>query len=340
MIRFLLISLFALMVSCTAKPKKAQHSNSTGSLSYPTTGSIERLDPVINDLIDENAVIEVLTVGHQWTEGPLWIEDGQYLLYSDIPPNSIFKWSEKKGKELYLTPSGYTGDTPRGGEPGSNGLLLDSSGTLVLCQHGDRRLARMMSPLEDPKPIFETITEGYDQKRFNSPNDGTFDSNGNLYFTDPPYGLEQNVDDPKKEIEFQGVYRLNIDGSLDVIDQQMARPNGIALSPDERTLYVSNSQFPPNYMKFELNNDGEILNREEFHLTSYDKGKGAPDGLKVDRKGFIWATGPGGVLVFHPNGKLLGRILTGEATSNCAFNTDESVLYMTCDDYLMRIRLK
>ena len=218
-------------------------------------------------------------------------------------------------------------------------MLLDPEGGLVLCQHGDRRMARMSSPLNDPKPEFETIIGHFRDKRFNSPNDAIFDSNGNLYFTDPPYGLEGNVDDPAKELDFQGVFRLNVDGTLDLLERSMARPNGIALSPDEKTLYVSNSQFPPNYVQFDLDENRMITSKKEFHLTSYENGKGAPDGMKVDKNGIIWATGPGGVLVFDPNGNLLGRIKTGEATSNCAFNADESVLYMTCDNYLMRIKL-
>ncbi len=341
MFRLLLLFPFSFLLSCAPQTEKSTPNPKTMEAKlYPTTGSVERLDPAINQLISENAAIEILAKGHTWTEGPLWIEEGQYLLYSDIPPNSIFKWSEKGGKELYLKPSGYTGDTPRGGEPGSNALLLDSNGALVLCQHGDRRMARMTSQISDPKPLFKTIIDRFEGKRFNSPNDAIFDSQGNMYFTDPPYGLEGNVDDPTKEVDFQGVYRLNTEGNLEVIDKDMARPNGIALSPDEKTLYVANSQFPPNYMQFDLSGDGQVVNRKEFHLTSYDIGKGAPDGMKVDKNGIIWATGPGGVLVFQPDGKLLGRIKTGEATSNCAFNADESVLFMTCDDYLMRIKLK
>lgn len=340
MIRTAAVFMILGFISCTLKTKEpAQSKTEKMKSTYPTTGSIERLDSEINGLISEDAVIEILAEGHTWTEGPLWIEAEQYVLYSDIPANSVYKWSEKNGKELYLKPSGYTGDTPRGGEPGSNALILDHDGALVLCQHGDRRMARMKAPLSAPSPIFETIVDRYNGNRFNSLNDAIYDSKGNLYFTDPPYGLEGNVDDPQKELNFQGVFRFNVDGTLELIDDQMARPNGLALSPDESILYVSNSQFPPNYMRFELDENGQVVNRSEFHLTSYNKGKGAPDGMKVDKLGYIWATGPGGVLIFNPSGKLLGRILTGEATSNCAFNADESVLYMTCDDYLMRIKL-
>lgn len=307
---------------------------------YKTTGTIERLDPAINNLIPENAKIEVLAEGFTWTEGPLWIEDGQYLLFSDIPPNRIMKWSEKDGLNIYLTPSGFTGVIERKGEPGSNGLILDKNGNLVLCQHGDRRMARMTTDLSNPQPKFETIIAEYEGKRFNSPNDAIYDSQGNLYFTDPPYGLEKNMEDPAKEIDFQGVYRYATDGQLSLISDKISRPNGIALSPDETTLYVACSDpKAATWTAFDLNKDGTVASEKLFYDATGSEGKGLPDGLKVDKKGNIWATGPGGVWVFSPEGKVLGKIKTGEATSNCAFNAGQTALYMTCDDYLMRIKL-
>jgi len=338
---FSLLILFSCQQSTTMENKKNNTIKKSDNKSYPTTGSIERLDTKINELISENAKIEVLAEGFTWSEGPVWIENGQYLLFSDIPPNRIMKWSEKDGLSLYLTPSGYTSKIERGGEVGSNALILDKNNSLVLCQHGDRRMAKMITPLNDPKPIFETIVDKYEGKRFNSPNDAVYDSQGNLYFTDPPYGLEKNMDDPTKEIDFQGVFRYSNTGQLSLISDKITRPNGLGLSPDEKILYVGSSD-PKKaiWMAFELNEDGTVVDERLFYDATGSEGKGLPDGLKVDKKGNIWATAQGGVWVFNAAGKVLGKIKTGEATSNCAFNSDQSVLYMTCDDYLMRIKLQ
>jgi len=308
---------------------------------FPLTGSIERLHPLIDKLIAPNAKIEVIAEGFTWSEGPLWIEDGQYLLFSDIPPNKVMKWSEKDGLSVYLHPSGYTGDLARKGELGANALLLDASGKLVLCQHGDRRMAKMTAPLSKPATNYETIIDNFEGKRLNSPNDAVFDSRGNLYFTDPPYGLEKQMEDPTKELDFQGVFRYGKDGSMQLVTDQLSRPNGLAFSPDESKLYVANSD-PKKaiWMEYTLDEQGKITAEKLFYDATGSKEKGLPDGMKVDTKGNIWATGPGGVWVFRSDGTLLGKIKTGEATSNCAFNADQSVLYMTCDDYLMRIKLR
>ncbi len=307
---------------------------------YPVVGSIERKDPQIDLLVSPNAKIEVLSNGFIWTEGPLYIEEGDYWLFSDIPQNSIFKWDEKEGVKVYLNPSGYTGTVPRGGEPGSNALILDLQKRLVLCQHGDRRMARMLAPLDKPVSLFESIAGQYMGKKFNSPNDAIFDSKGNLYFTDPPYGLVKNADDPSKELPFQGVFKVKPNGEIKLITDKLARPNGIAFSPDEKILYVSNSEFPASWHSFELDEDGNILSQKVFYTPGDNEGKGAPDGLKVDPHGNIWATGPGGLWIFSPDAKVLGRIRTGEATSNCAFNKDFTVIFLTCDDYIMRVKLK
>jgi gluconolactonase len=315
-------------------------SNSMAQNTYPTVGSIERIDPQINQLISPNAKIEVLSNGFIWTEGPVYIEDGAYWLFSDIPQNSIFKWDEKGGVQRYLSPSGYTGTVPRGGEPGSNALILDEQKRLVLCQHGDRRMARMRAPLNRPTATFETLAGQFNGKKLNSPNDAIFDSKGNLYFTDPPYGLVENVDDPSKELSFQGVFKVTPEGTIKLITDKLPRPNGIAFSPDEKILYVSNSEFPASWHSFELDETGNILSEKIFYTPEKYEGKGAPDGLKVDPHGNIWATGPGGVWIFNPEAKVLGRIKTGEATSNCAFNADYSVIFLTCDDYIMRVKLK
>lgn len=311
---------------------------------YPSTGSIIRTDARLDAIIRPDATIEVLAEGFEWSEGPLWLPQQNKLLVSDIPPNSIYEWSEEGGKKLYLQPSGFTGEDPRGGEPGSNGLILDSEGRLVMCQHGDRRMARMEAPLDKPKASFVTLADKFEGKRFNSPNDAVYKSNGELYFTDPPYGLEKNADDPAKEIPFQGVFRVDKAGQVQLLTKELSRPNGLAFSPDEKTLYVANSD-PQKaiWMAYEVSASGALTKGRVFYDATALVGPqapGLPDGLKVNRQGYLFATGPGGVLVFDPKGEHLGTIKTGQATSNCAFNEDESVLYLTADDYLMRVKLK
>ena len=310
---------------------------------YKTTGSIERLDASLDKLIAPDAKIEILADGFDWSEGPLWLPEQKKLLFSDIPPNKIYEWSESGGLKLYLAPSGYTSEQPRGGEVGSNALILDKQGRLVLCQHGDRRMARMEATLEQPKPNYITLADKYEGKRLNSPNDAVYKSNGDLYFTDPPYGLEKNADDPAKELPFQGVFRLATDGTLHLLTKELSRPNGLAFSPDEKTFYVANSD-PDRaiWMAYDVQPNGNITNgRVFFDATPLaKKEKGLPDGFKINRQGYLFATGPGGVLVFDKNAKHLGTIRTGEATSNCAFNADESTLYLTADDYIMRVKLK
>ncbi|NQU54721.1 MAG: SMP-30/gluconolactonase/LRE family protein [Bacteroidetes bacterium] len=300
-------------------------------------------NPRIYEIIPENAKIEILAEGFEWTEGPLWLEKENKLIFSDIPPNSIFEWTEKSGVKLYMKPSGYTNKKPRGGEVGSNGLLLSPEGDLILCQHGDRRIAKMTSSIKNPKAEFETLSDSYKGKKLNSPNDAVYSKNGNLYFTDPPYGLELNMEDPTKEIDSQGVYKLNKNGEVTLLTKELSRPNGIAFSPDESKLYVANSD-PEKaiWMVYDVTNTGLIENGKVFYdVTDKTKTlKGLPDGMKVHPKGWIFATGPGGVLIFTPEGEHLGTIFTGEATANCTFNHDYSVLYMTADDYLLRVKLR
>lgn len=313
------------------------------SVDHRPIGRIERLDPALDEIIDSKAIIEVLADGLDWSEGPLWIPGGEYLIFSDVPQNTVYKWKEGEGISVYLTPSGYTGSRERGGETGSNGLTLDPQGRLVLCQHGDRRVARMDAPLDNPKPNFATIAGEYEGEKFNSPNDLVYHSDGSLYFTDPPYGLEQRMDDPLKELDFQGVYRVSPDGELTVVVLDLPRPNGIALSPDEKTLYVAQSHQPAKIWKaYDVKSDGSLANgRVLFDSTTLGTTrKGNPDGMKIDQRGNLIASGPGGVLILTPEGKHLGTIRVGELISNCAFGDDGSTLYMTCDRYLCRVRMK
>jgi len=222
----------------------------------PTLGTIERVDPAFDKLVPADARVERLAEGFDWAEGPVWDRRGQFLLFSDVPQNTVFKWVEGKGVSVFKKPSGYTGSKPRGGEPGSNGLLMDREGRLVLCQHGDRRVARL-----EADGSFTTIADRYQGKRFNSPNDGVFKSNGDLYFTDPPYGLLGLNDDPSKELAFNGVYLVSAkDGAVTLLTKELSFPNGIAFSPDEKTLYVANSD-PKRaiWMAFRVKEDGASM---------------------------------------------------------------------------------
>jgi gluconolactonase len=308
------------------------------TMNFPTLGRIIRDDPRLEQLLGAEARIEVLGSGFEWSEGPLWVKDGGYLLFSDIPRNSVMKWQEGKGVSLWLKPSGYTGVADYGREPGSNGLALDARGRILFAEHGDRRISRL-----EPEGGKRTLVDNYQGKRLNSPNDLVYKSNGDLYFTDPPYGLPKNWDDARRELDFCGVYRLGGDGQLTALNKEMTRPNGLAFSPDEKTLYVAQSD-PKRaiWMAFPVAADGGLgAGRVFADATSLvDKLPGLPDGLKVDRQGNLWATGPGGVHVFAPDGKRLGRIETGERTSNCAWGDDGSTLYITADMYICRVKTK
>ncbi len=311
-----------------------------------TLGTIERLKPAFDKLIPQGAVLERLShssngVPYVWTEGPVWVKDGGYLLFSDIPNNRVVKWQQGKGASDYLKPSGYTGDRTDLKEPGSNGLLLDSEGRLILMQHGNRQVAR-----QEKDGKITVLASKYDGKRLNSPNDGAFKSNGDLYFTDPPYGLMTKKDGdksfPGQELDFQGVYRLSKKGKLTLLTKEMSRPNGIAFSPDEKTLYVANSDPKrPIWMAFPVKEDGTLgKGKVFFDSTDLAKAgkKGLPDGMKVDVAGNVFATGPGGVLVFTPAGTHLGTIATGVNTANCGWGDDGTVLYVTADKDLCRIK--
>lgn len=305
---------------------------------YPTFGRIIREGARLDSLIAPDTRIEVLASGFEWTEGPLWMKEGGYLLFSDIPRNSIMKWQEGAGVSLFMKPSGYTGVTDYGREPGSNGLLWDPEGRLVCCEHGDRRLSRL-----ERDGGKRTLVDHYMGKRLNSPNDAVFRSSGDLYFTDPPYGLPKQADDPRRELDFCGVYRLARDGKLTLLTKEMTRPNGIAFSPDEKTLYVAQSD-PDRaiWMAFPVKEDGTLGKSRVFADVTplVNKLPGLPDGMQVDRDGNLFATGPGGVQIFAPDGAHLGRIDTGQKTSNCAWGEDGTVLYMTADHYVCRIRTK
>ncbi|HJZ93211.1 MAG TPA: SMP-30/gluconolactonase/LRE family protein [Gemmataceae bacterium] len=306
----------------------------------PTLGTIERMDKALDALLPADAIIEVV-VDRQfdWSEGPVWDKAKKRLLFSDIPKNMIWQWSADGGLKEFLKPSGYTGTDPfTGREPGSNGLALNKDGELLLCMHGDRRLAKLV----DGK--FVTLADKYDGKRLNSPNDLVIKSNGDIYFTDPPYGLPKIEKDPAKELDFQGVFRLTPKSELTLMTKDMSRPNGIALSPDEKILYVANSDpVKAIWMAFQVKDDGTLGEGKVFFNSTaavLDKKPGLPDGMKVSQDGTIWATGPGGVYVLSPDGKQLGLLATGVPTANCNFGDDGTTLYITADKSLVRVRTK
>ncbi|MFO7932644.1 MAG: SMP-30/gluconolactonase/LRE family protein [Bacteroidales bacterium] len=333
-------------VTCSGGGNPGNKGNQTtsGQKTYPQTGSVERLDPGLDSILSPEARPEIIAEGFEWSEGPLWLPGQNMVIFSDIPNNSIFSWSEKDSLQLYLKPSGYTDTVPRGGETGSNGLLLDPAGRLVLCQHGDRRMARMNAPLDDPAPEFVTLVDSWQGKRLNSPNDAIYNSEGDLFFTDPAYGLEQRYRDPLRELDFTGVFRYDSDGKLTLLTDKLSAPNGIGLSPDESLLYVANSGGGDKsfWMVYEFAEDSSLTNGRVF-LDASEAAKtdrGAPDGLEIRDDGIIFATGPGGVWIISPEGKHLGTIRTGQATSNCTLDGEGKYLYMTADMYLMRIALK
>ena len=310
---------------------------------YKTTGTIERYDPAFNQLVKENAKVEIIASGYDWSEGPIWVETEKMLLFSDVPTNKVYKWTEGHGAELYLTPSGYTGSVPRGGEMGSNGLTLNKDNKLVLCQHGNRQLAWMDAPWSDPKPVFRVITNNYQSKKFNSPNDLVYRSNGDLFFTDPPYGLVKNMDDPLKELSFQGVFCIKASGELKLLIDSISRPNGIALTPDEKSLIIANSDpARPVWYAYDIDGNDSLINPRLFYdaTEAAKKDNGMPDGFKIDKAGNVYASGPGGLWIFNKQAKLLGKIKIASAVSNCALTADEKTLFITADMYVLRIKLR
>jgi gluconolactonase len=331
--KVLLILFIALAIACGSKKETQQTS---------LTVSVEKLDPALNAIVGNQLTVSVIASGYEWTEGPLWLEGDKKLLFSDVPTNTIYQWTEEKGSSIYLTPSGYTGEAPRGGEPGSNGLTLDVEGNLLLCQHGDRRIAMMNTSIAEPASDFTTISDTYNGKRFNSPNDLVF-HNYDIYFTDPAYGLEKQMDDPKKELPFQGVYRIPAEGQVQLMIDSLTRPNGIGFSPDGKKMYVANSDSEKaRWYEYSINDSLKITSGKiVWDATEQAKTeKGLPDGLKVDAQGNIFATGPGGIWIFSGDGKLLGKIKLEEATSNCALTADGKTLFVTNDMLVLKIKLR
>ncbi len=313
--------------------------------------AVQELDPELDQLIDRNAAVERIATGfNKWVEGPVWTH-AQSLLFAEIPANSIIQWRPGGSTNVFLHPSGYKGSKPfTGPEPGSNGMTVDSKGRLTVAGHAQRNVWRMESL--DPKATITILADTFEGKPLNSPNDLAYRSDGSLYFTDPPYGLPTQADqDPQKKLSRNGVYRIpgardHAAGApperarLQLIIDDLRRPNGIAFSPDEKTLYVSNSG-PPKWMKYSVNPDGTVGKGTVLFDASAEKGDGGPDGIKVDRRGNLWGSGPGGVWILSPAGKHLGTVAVPERVGNVAWgDADGKTLYIVASTSVYRIHTK
>jgi gluconolactonase len=316
-------------------------SSTSDTSSGPQIGAIRADSPKLEALIDPDERIEKLGEGYIWAEGPVWISAGSFLLFSDVPGNKMYRWSEGEGVSIFLDPSGYSGPPTKDfREPGSNGLIRGPGNTILLADHGNRAIASLDVTTKQ-KTFLATRYQG---KRFNSPNDLVRASNGAIYFTDPPYGLEGINDSPLKELPFNGVYRLDLDGTVTLLDQSLSFPNGIILSPDEKTLYVAVSD-PRRaiIMAYVRDSSGGIGRGQVFaDMTSLvgEANPGLPDGMAIDVHGNLFATGPGGVHVFAPDGTRLGLIATGTAIANCTFGEDGRTLFLASDHMLARVRTR
>jgi gluconolactonase len=324
---------------------------SSSNASEQSPARIERLDPAANEIIPDGAILQKVASGYTWTEGPIWVSDGS-LLFADIPSNTIRKLAPMSAVSVFLQPSGYLGSAPFGGkEPGSNGMTLDAHGRLTVAGHGQRDVYR----IEDLRNPAKTtiLADTYEGKRLNSPNDLVYKSDGSLYFTDPPYGLPTQGDrDPTKELKINGVYRLagaleQAPGApprrdkLQLLAQDLPRPNGIVFSPDEKYLYVSNSELPKIWMRYPLKSGGGLGEGKVFYDATSDQRLGGPDGIKVDQAGNLYGTGPGGIWIFSPEGKHIATILTPEIAANLNWGgSDGKSLYITASSSVYRIDLR
>ncbi|MES2442978.1 MAG: SMP-30/gluconolactonase/LRE family protein [Pseudomonadota bacterium] len=307
-----------------------------------TVGGVKKFDAALDAVIDVNAPVEVLATGYKWAEGPVWVKDGGYLLFSDVPSNICWKWQEGQGATKFLDPSGLAGPIPAGiREAGGNGMAVDAQGRLIIADSGTRCIAAV-----DLKTKARTILAGrYDGKRFNSCNDVALHRNGTIYFTDPPYGLAEGDTSPLKELAFNGVFRLDPRGEVNLIANDLSRPNGVGVSPDQQILYVAMSDDKrPHILAYPLDIDGGASDEPkifcDFSAELAAKLPGLPDGLKVAKSGHLFASGPGGIYVLSPEGRKLGLIATGKAAANCAFGEDGRSLFITSSDMLARVRLK
>ena len=329
--RVFAIALIALSCSTTPAPTPTPEKSAANA-----TGSIERLDPAFDELVPKDAQLEELADDFTFTEGPIWRPSG-VLWFSDVVGNVVRQYSPSDGKVTeILNPGGYDGkgNLPAGGYNGPNGMTADKDGSVLLCQHGYRRIVRIDKDLK-----ITTVVDRYEGKRLNSPNDVVFRSDGAFYFTDPPYGLPKGDDDPAKELKFNAVFRMG-NGKLQPVIKDLSRPNGIAFSPDQKTLYIGNSDEKNRiWMAYDVADDGTVSNARLFADVTQEKDAGVPDGMKVDEKGNLWASGPGGIWVFSPAGKHLGTIKMPQIPANCNWGDDWKSLYITARTGLYRIKL-
>jgi gluconolactonase len=354
MLRLLVLAAFAVAVgSLVVRARHAALLVSAAAVTdvqVSTALKVDRLDPQIDSIVPTDAKLERIATGFTWTEGPVWTNGSLY--FADIPSNSIRKWTPGEGVSIFLQPSGYKGSAPYGGpESGSNGMTLDARGRLTVAGHAQRDVFRFES-LNANGPI-TILADSYKGKRLNSPNDLVYRSDGSLYFTDPPYGLRTQKDtDPEKQLKVNGVYRLPhalehkagaapANGELQLLVSDLTRPNGIAFSPDEKYLYVDNSEPKKFWMRYLVKPDGSLTEPTEIYDATSDILPGAPDGMKLDEQGNVYSAGPGGVFIFSPNGKALGRIEMPERTANLAWaGEDRKTLYITASTSVYRVRLK
>ena len=335
-LKSLRVGIMAVLVGSVAGCEIERQAESSLESAVEARDSFERLVPAFDLHVPVDAMVEKVAGGFQFTEGPVWMP-GQpgALLFSDIPANTVYRWTEDEGPEVFLHPV-MADDSDTGGTGGSNGLALDPEGRLVLCEHGNRRIARME---DDGSRI--SLADRYEHKRLNSPNDIVFHSTGAAFFTDPPYGLEEQDESPAKEQSHNGIYRLDSDGTVTLVSASQTRPNGIGLSPDERTLYVANSDGPPNqlWMSYPVLDDLSLGEGTVFFDANELEQPGWADGLALDRSGNVYATGPGGVLVFDASGQHLGTITLDEIPTNVGWGDDGKSLYITAHTSLYRIKL-
>jgi gluconolactonase len=326
----LIVMASLVLTACTHNSREANR----GAINEAAPGgSVERKDQRIEALVPQNAAIERIATGFQFTEGPLWFPAG-HLWFSDVQGNVVRQWSPNGVTEI-LRPGGFDGTgAPDGAFIGPNGMIADKNGGVLLCQHGNRRIARIA-----PDRTTTTLIDRFEGKRLNSPNDLVYRSDGSLYFTDPPYGLAGGDEDAAKELKFNGVYRLK-NGKLQLLIEDLTRPNGIAFSPDEKVLYVANSDPQRKiWMRYDVRPDGTVGHGKVFADVTSETEDGLPDGMKVDANGNVYATGPGGVWIFSPEGTHLGTIKPAETPANCNWGGDGRTLYMTARTSVYRITL-
>jgi gluconolactonase len=344
----LIVSGFAMLISSRGvNTAHAAAAAGSGIVSMPL--KVDRLDPAANRIIPAGAKLERVTTGYKWTEGPVWADGSLY--FAAIRTNSIRKWTPGVGASIFLQPSGYKGSAPYGGpEPGSNGMTLDARGRLTVAGHAQRDVFRFESL--SPTATITILADRYQGKRLNSPNDLVYRSDGSLYFTDPPYGLrKQNDSDPEKELKFNGVYRIPNAleqkpgappdrAALQLLISNLPRPNGIAFSPDEKYLYVDNSEPKKQWWRYRVLPDGKLTDPKLFYDATSDTQIGGPDGMKLDEEGNIYSAAPGGVWIFSPQGKVLAKITMPERVGNVAWGGgDRKSLYITASTSVYRVRL-